>query len=269
MFSSFANLLADLTVLENVLLPNQIQFDSTTNNRAKEILEKVGLKDQLFKRANKISGGQAQRAAIARGLVNNPTIVLADEPTGNLDSVTAKNVVEVMKKMAKDLGQTFIVVTHERAQFGDVDRVITIKDGRAFEGRTLPRVGGYRIMSFAKFAFLLVLVCSIPVFYAYGQLDDKPPQGILRSGIVGVKLLDAYFGTSTEKMEVGPGDKNVPFTVKFANISTADIVGIKRTTISTDILPFTTGNKLSNPCGQQHKGNTRKQFLPHILCGHI
>ena len=133
----FANLLADLTVLENVLLPSQIQFDSTTNNRAKEILEKVGLKDQLFKRANKISGGQAQRAAIARGLVNNPTIVLADEPTGNLDSVTAKNVVEVMKKMAKDLGQTFIVVTHERAQFGDVDRVITIKDGRAFEGEQM------------------------------------------------------------------------------------------------------------------------------------
>ena len=133
----FSNLLADLTVLENVLLPSQIQFNSTTNNRAKEILEKVGLKDQLFKRANKISGGQAQRAAIARGLVNNPTIVLADEPTGNLDSVTAKNVVELMKKMAKDLEQTFIVVTHERAQFGDVDRVITIKDGRAFEGEQM------------------------------------------------------------------------------------------------------------------------------------
>ena len=136
----FSNLLADLTVLENVLLPSQIQFDSTTNNRAKEILEKVGLKDQLFKRANKISGGQAQRAAIARGLVNNPTIVLADEPTGNLDSVTAKNVVELMKKMAKDLRQTFIVVTHERAQFGDVDRVITIKDGRAFEGEYSPEL---------------------------------------------------------------------------------------------------------------------------------
>jgi len=136
----FANLLADLTVLENVLLPSQIQLDSPTSDKAKEILEKVGLKDQLFKRANKISGGQAQRAAIARGLVNNPTIVLADEPTGNLDSVTAKNVVEVMKKMAKDLGQTFIVVTHERAQFGDVDRVITIKDGRAFEGEHSPEL---------------------------------------------------------------------------------------------------------------------------------
>ena len=129
----FANLLADLTVLENVLLPSQIQLNATTHEKAKEVLEKVGLSDQLFKRANKISGGQAQRAAIARGLVNNPIVVLADEPTGNLDSVTAKNVVELMKRMAKDLGQTFIVVTHDRTQFGDVDRVITIKDGRAFE----------------------------------------------------------------------------------------------------------------------------------------
>ena len=133
----FANLLADLTVLENVLLPSQIQFDSSNIlDKAKMILEQVGLGDQLYKRANKISGGQAQRAAIARGLVNNPTIVLADEPTGNLDSVTAENVVQLMKKMAKDLNQTFIIVTHERAQFGSVDRVITIKDGHAFEGET-------------------------------------------------------------------------------------------------------------------------------------
>ena len=131
----FANLLADLTVLENVLLPSQIQFDSSNIlDKAKMILEQVGLGDQLYKRANKISGGQAQRAAIARGLVNNPTVVLADEPTGNLDSVTAENVVQLMKKMAKDLNQTFIVVTHERAQFGSVDRVITVKDGRVFEG---------------------------------------------------------------------------------------------------------------------------------------
>jgi len=130
----FANLLADLTVLENVLLPSQIQFDSSNIlDKAKMILEQVGLGDQLYKRANKISGGQAQRAAIARGLVNNPTIVLADEPTGNLDSVTAENVVQLMKKMAKELNQTFIVVTHERAQFGSVDRVITVKDGRVFE----------------------------------------------------------------------------------------------------------------------------------------
>ena len=131
----FANLLADLTVLENVLLPSQIRLDSSNIlDKAKKVLEQVGLGDQLYKRANKISGGQAQRAAIARGLVNNPTVVLADEPTGNLDSVTAENVVQLMKKMAKDLNQTFIVVTHERAQFGSVDRVITVKDGRVFEG---------------------------------------------------------------------------------------------------------------------------------------
>ena len=136
-----ANLLADLTVLENVLLPSQIQFDSSNIlDKAKMILEQVGLGDQLYKRANKISGGQAQRAAIARGLVNNPTIVLADEPTGNLDSVTAENVVQLMKKMAKELNQTFIVVTHERAQFGSVDRVITVKDGRVFEGDHLTKM---------------------------------------------------------------------------------------------------------------------------------
>ncbi len=73
-------------------------------------------------------------------------------------------------------------------------------------------------MDLTKLVFLLVLICSIPVFHAYGQLDDKPSQGILRSGIVGVWLLDAYFRTSTAKMDVGPGDKTVPFTEEFANI---------------------------------------------------
>ena len=94
----------------------------------------MGLEDQIPKRANKVSGGQAQRAAIARGLINNPTIVLADEPTGNLDSITAVNIVKLMKTMAREFNQTFIIVTHDRQQFPDVDRVITIKDGRAFEG---------------------------------------------------------------------------------------------------------------------------------------
>ena len=77
-------------------------------------------------------------------------------------------------------------------------------------------------MIILKLAFLLVLVCSIPVFHAYGQID-----GYNLQDIVGVKFLDAYFGTSTEKMEFGPGDKNVPFTIALANISAADIVGIK------------------------------------------
>ena len=129
----FANLLPDLTVLENVMLPQQIHGSSEdVRQNAKDLLIKVGLEDQINKRSNKISGGQAQRAAIARGLVNRPTIVLADEPTGNLDSVTAGKIVKLTKTMAKELNQTFIIVTHDRHQFPDVDRVITIKDGKAF-----------------------------------------------------------------------------------------------------------------------------------------
>ena len=132
----FANLLPDLTVLENVMLPQQIQRSSEDiRQNATDLLIKVGLEDQINKRSNKISGGQAQRAAIARGLVNRPTVVLADEPTGNLDSVTAGKVVKLAKTMAKELNQTFIIVTHDRHQFPDVDRVITIIDGKAFDGK--------------------------------------------------------------------------------------------------------------------------------------
>jgi len=128
-------LLSDLSVLENVLLPRQIaKTIDTAEKDARDLLKAVGLEDQMYKRANKISGGQSQRVAIARGLINTPSIVLADEPTGNLDSVTSETVVQLMKSMAKKLNQTFIIVTHERQQFGDVDRVITIKDGKAFEG---------------------------------------------------------------------------------------------------------------------------------------
>ncbi|WP_193353281.1 ABC transporter ATP-binding protein [Candidatus Nitrosopumilus sediminis] len=131
----FSNLLTDLSVLENVLLPIQIAGSSATDEKdAKNLLKAVGLEDQMNKRANKISGGQAQRVAIARGLINKPSIILADEPTGNLDSVTSQTIVELMKSMAKKLNQTFIVVTHDKEHFGDVDRVITIKDGKAFEG---------------------------------------------------------------------------------------------------------------------------------------
>jgi len=131
----FANLLPDLTVLENVMLPQQIQRSSEdVRQNATDLLIKVGLEDQIHKRSNKISGGQAQRAAIARGLVNRPTIVLADEPTGNLDSVTAGKIVKLAKTMAKELNQTFIIVTHDKHQFPNVDRIITIKDGKAFNG---------------------------------------------------------------------------------------------------------------------------------------
>ena len=134
----FSNLLADLTVLENVMLPGQIAGGGggggSDRAYAERLLRAVGLSGHMHKRANKISGGQAQRAAIARGLVNRPAVVLADEPTGNLDSVTAATIVQLMKSLAAKLGLTFVVVTHDRHQFGDVDRVVTIKDGRAIEG---------------------------------------------------------------------------------------------------------------------------------------
>jgi len=137
----FSNLLADLTVLENVLLPRKIQQnDDTGIDDATKLLRTVGLEKEIHKRANKISGGQAQRVAIARALINKPSIVLADEPTGNLDSVNAETIVQLMKSMAEKLGQTFIIITHERVQFGKVDRVITIKDGRAFEGEEPKRM---------------------------------------------------------------------------------------------------------------------------------
>ena len=131
----FSNLLSDLSVLENILLPRQIAGINTASEKeARDLLKAVGLEDQIKKRANKISGGQAQRVAIARGLINRPSIVLADEPTGNLDSVTSQIIVDLMKSMAKKLNQTFVIVTHDRQHFGNVDKIITIKDGKAFEG---------------------------------------------------------------------------------------------------------------------------------------
>ncbi len=127
----FSNLLTDLTVLENVLLPRQIQgTGADAVEEAKSLLKTVGLQDQMNKYSNKVSGGQAQRVAICRSLINKPAIVLADEPTGNLDSVSAETTVQLMKSLNRKLGHTFIIVTHDRPQFGEVDKVITIKDGR-------------------------------------------------------------------------------------------------------------------------------------------
>ena len=131
----FSNLLSDLTVLENVMLPRKIQ--GTTENaagEAKTLLRTVGLDKQLNKFANKISGGQAQRVAITRALVNKPAIVLADEPTGNLDSLSAQTTVHLLKSLNRKLNQTFVIVTHDRPQFGEVDKIITIRDGRIVEG---------------------------------------------------------------------------------------------------------------------------------------
>ncbi|HJU14800.1 MAG TPA: ABC transporter ATP-binding protein [Candidatus Nitrosotalea sp.] len=131
----FSNLLSDLTVLENVVLPRKIQRTMEgAEEEAKKLLRTVGLEAQMNKFANKISGGQAQRVAITRALVNKPAVVLADEPTGNLDSVSAETTVQLLKSLNRKLNQTFIIVTHDRPQFGEVDKIITIKDGKIVEG---------------------------------------------------------------------------------------------------------------------------------------
>ena len=130
----FSNLLSDLTVLENVILPRKIQGTlENAEEEARTLLRTVGLESQMHKFANKISGGQAQRVAITRALINKPTIVLADEPTGNLDSLSAETTVHLLKSLNRKLNQIFIVVTHDSPQFGDVDKVVTLKDGKIVE----------------------------------------------------------------------------------------------------------------------------------------
>ena len=128
-FQSF-NLLPRLTALENVELP--LVYSSIPkeerHKRANELLEMVGLKDRIHHRPNELSGGQRQRVAIARALVNNPSIILADEPTGNLDSKSEEEIIEILQKLNK-MGKTIVIVTHEPSIGEIAERKIVFKDG--------------------------------------------------------------------------------------------------------------------------------------------
>ena len=128
-FQSF-NLLPRLTALENVELP--LIYSSVPkeerHKRANELLEMVGLKERTHHRPNELSGGQRQRVAIARALVNNPSIILADEPTGNLDSKSEAEIIEILQKLNK-MGKTIVIVTHEPSIGEIAERKIIFKDG--------------------------------------------------------------------------------------------------------------------------------------------
>jgi len=127
----FFNLLPRLTALENVMLPLILAeaSDKESYKRAKELLELVGLGGRLNHRPSELSGGEQQRVAIARALINNPKLVLADEPTGNLDTKSGWEIVNLMRRLNEEMKQTFIVVTHDPQIAEVADRIIYIKDG--------------------------------------------------------------------------------------------------------------------------------------------
>ena len=129
-FQSF-NLLARATIFENVVLPGIYagKSEKDRENTATSILEKIGLSEHINKKPNQLSGGQQQRVAIARALMNNPDIILADEPTGNLDTKSGQEVINLLKNLHK-LGKTIILITHEKDIAQQTDRIINLTDGR-------------------------------------------------------------------------------------------------------------------------------------------
>lgn len=139
----FHYLLPEYTVIENVLMPKLIQkggkISQVEKERAIKVLELVGLSDKIHMPSYSISGGQQQRTAIARALMNEPSIILADEPTGNLDSDTSKSVFELFCKINKELGTTFVIVTHDDRIAAKTARIIEIKDGRILSDKKIKK----------------------------------------------------------------------------------------------------------------------------------
>lgn len=128
----FHHLLPEFTVLENVLMPYRIMHNKVTQearDRAEYLIDMVGLSKVKNNGSTEISGGQQQRAAIARSLINEPKLILGDEPTGNLDSDTTKIIFELLKDINKELNTTFILITHDQKVAQQTDRVIEIQDG--------------------------------------------------------------------------------------------------------------------------------------------
>ena len=131
----FFQLLPTLTVIENVLMPMNYAntFTGQRRERAMELLDMVGLYDVAHKYPSQISGGQQQRAAIARALANDPEVIVGDEPTGNLDIISAALMFELFEELVEN-GKTIVLVTHDRELAGQVPRVIEVRDGHVLNG---------------------------------------------------------------------------------------------------------------------------------------
>jgi putative ABC transport system ATP-binding protein len=134
----FFNLIPTLTALENVALPIQFARHRNFNadKRAKELLTTLGLSDRMHHRPSELSGGQQQRVAIARALANNPPLLLADEPTGNLDTESGTMVLETLKQIQHDSGTTVVIVTHDPDLAEFADRIVTLVDGEIVQDPT-------------------------------------------------------------------------------------------------------------------------------------
>lgn len=131
----FHQLLPEFTALENVMIPALIGKvkDSQAKQKAKELLEMLGLADRLGHKPNELSGGEKQRVAVARALINNPAIILADEPSGSLDTENKEELHQLFFKLRDTLGQTFIIVTHDENLASITDRTVHMKDGQIFD----------------------------------------------------------------------------------------------------------------------------------------
>jgi putative ABC transport system ATP-binding protein len=134
------NLLPGLTALENVTLPlRYTRSDGDGRARARELLAAVGLEQRMSHRPGQLSGGEQQRVAIARALVNGPGLVLADEPTGEVDTETSQQLLDLMRRLNRERGVTFVIVTHDLDISARADRVIRLQDGRvASDHRSAP-----------------------------------------------------------------------------------------------------------------------------------
>ncbi len=167
------NLIPTLTAVENVEIPMQEErmSDAARRKRAEHLLETVGLGDRKHFVPGQMSGGQRQRVAIARALANNPSLILADEPTGNLDSHSTDEIMDLLRELNRDQGTTFVVVTHNPAVARAADRIVTVRDGRVMRDERIDNVYLEDLRDFKETAL------------GHAILDDHVPDDLNQLGL--------------------------------------------------------------------------------------